>query len=234
MLPWVDAATARSGHPRRDRSASARTSSSPSARTASTGIRITSPFTSGRRRRSPRSATDAPALYYVTMPPGRMRAVVDTRRRAEPPGRRRDAFSGIADADAFGALAAAPTLVVEAGAFAVAQAGRASGVIASQLAGDALDLLSDERCRAPARYRALPARERRLARRRLHRAVRGPGIARTAAECAKPARPAALPVLRQPPDARGQRGARARRTAASNRACSAASAARFRSSPAFR
>lgn len=84
---------------------------------------------------------DAPALYYVTMPPGRMRAVLDAvahRRPGQPSGR----ILGIADVDAFGALAAAPTLVIEAGEF----AGRKLAAIKchrSQLDGDALDLLSE-------------------------------------------------------------------------------------------
>ena len=65
---------------------------------------------------------DAPALYYVTMPTGAMRAVVNhaadvtaaQRPHAAPPR----SILGVADADAFGALATAPTLVVETGAFA--------------------------------------------------------------------------------------------------------------------
>ena len=65
---------------------------------------------------------DAPALYYVTIPAGAMRAVVNHAadvaggrdRNAAPPR----SILGVADADAFGALAAAPTLVVETGKFA--------------------------------------------------------------------------------------------------------------------
>ena len=65
---------------------------------------------------------DAPALYYVTMPAGAMRAVVshaadvtaERDRDAAPPR----SILGVADADAFGALAAAPTLVVKTGEFA--------------------------------------------------------------------------------------------------------------------
>jgi LmbE family N-acetylglucosaminyl deacetylase len=65
---------------------------------------------------------DGPALYYVSMPPGAMRAVV--RHAGEAPAVRGAGsrsplrILGIADADAFGALAAPPTLVVEAGDFA--------------------------------------------------------------------------------------------------------------------
>ena len=67
-------------------------------------------------------ADDAPALYYVALPAGGMRAVVShaaatvARRGAgrQPPHR----ILGIGDADAFGALAPVPTLVVAAGDFA--------------------------------------------------------------------------------------------------------------------
>lgn len=55
----------------------------------------------------------APALYYVTMPPGQMRAVMD----ADPA--HRAVVPGLSDADAFGAAALPPTLVVPCGAFAV-------------------------------------------------------------------------------------------------------------------
>ncbi len=65
---------------------------------------------------------DAPALYYVSMPAGAMRAVVNHAADVTG-GRDRDAapprsILGVTDADAFGALAAAPTLVVETGRFA--------------------------------------------------------------------------------------------------------------------
>ena len=65
---------------------------------------------------------DAPALYYVTMPAGAMRAVVNHAANVTA-GRDLDAVPprsilGVADADAFGAHAAAPTLVVETGRFA--------------------------------------------------------------------------------------------------------------------
>jgi len=86
---------------------------------------------------------DAPALYYVSMPPGRMRAAVDAvaarTSNPEPPL----CILGIRDPDAFGALAPEPTLVVEAGAF----AGRKLAAIRchqSQLADDALAALTDE------------------------------------------------------------------------------------------
>ena len=67
-------------------------------------------------------ADDPPALYYVTMPPGAMRAVVnnavDTLASGGTGGEPLSGVLGVADADAFGALAAAPTLVVETSAFA--------------------------------------------------------------------------------------------------------------------
>jgi N-acetyl-1-D-myo-inositol-2-amino-2-deoxy-alpha-D-glucopyranoside deacetylase len=85
--------------------------------------------------------TDAPALYYVTMPPGRMRAVVDAAalRSGEGSPRR---ILGISDADAFGTLAAAPTLVIETGEFAVRKLA-AIKCHQSQLEGDALNALSE-------------------------------------------------------------------------------------------
>lgn len=54
----------------------------------------------------------APALYYVTMPPGQMRAV------AEHVASPAEVVPGLGDPDAFGALAEPPSLVVDAGAFA--------------------------------------------------------------------------------------------------------------------
>ncbi len=60
----------------------------------------------------------APALYYVTLPPGAIRAIVDTVEREVPDGRAHRLVFGIDDPDAFGALAAPPTLIVEAGRFA--------------------------------------------------------------------------------------------------------------------
>ena len=84
---------------------------------------------------------DAPALYYVTVPPGRMRAVVDAaavRSPGSPPGR----ILGIADADAFGAVATAPTLVIEAGELAIRKL-EAIKCHHSQLDGDALAVLAD-------------------------------------------------------------------------------------------
>ena len=89
---------------------------------------------------------DVPALYYVTIPTGAMRAVVDhaaevTAERspdATPP----HAILGVADADAFGALAATPTLVVETGMFA-AQKLRALSCHRSQFRDCALALVAD-------------------------------------------------------------------------------------------
>lgn len=62
-----------------------------------------------------------PALYYVTMPPGQMRAVVETatrRRDASTAVSQRDNVLGVGDPDAFGASAHSPTLVVRTGRFA--------------------------------------------------------------------------------------------------------------------
>ena len=88
---------------------------------------------------------DGPALYYVTMPGGCMRAVVqhvaatlaEQGIRGEPPRR----ILGIADADAFGALAAPPTLVVEVGPFAARKLA-AIHCHRTQLEDDALALVA--------------------------------------------------------------------------------------------
>lgn len=83
---------------------------------------------------------DGPALYYVTMPPGSMGAIVDhavqaAARNGSASAPPRLGF-GI-DADAFGAEAAPPTLVVDAGAFA-AQKLAAITCHRTQLADEAL------------------------------------------------------------------------------------------------
>ena len=86
----------------------------------------------------------APALYYVTMPPGQMRAVLDAataaaaRQRPETPAPR--GILGIADADAFGACATPPTLEVDIRAFATRKLA-ALRCHQTQMRGDALDLL---------------------------------------------------------------------------------------------
>ena len=88
----------------------------------------------------------APALYYVTMAPGGMRAVVDTVAAKTP--RRTTPYSilGVLDADAFGAEAAPPTLTIDVRACAARKLA-ALRCHRSQLEGDALDLLSDEEAR---------------------------------------------------------------------------------------
>ncbi|MEZ5293482.1 MAG: PIG-L family deacetylase [Vicinamibacterales bacterium] len=81
----------------------------------------------------------APALYYVTLPPGQMRAVADeAASRGAPPW----VVRGLDDPDAFGALAEAPTLVLNASAVAPrkVEALRCHG---SQVGGGALDGLDD-------------------------------------------------------------------------------------------
>jgi N-acetyl-1-D-myo-inositol-2-amino-2-deoxy-alpha-D-glucopyranoside deacetylase len=68
------------------------------------------------------SASDGkPALYYVTMPPGSMRAVVDHVTKAvtaREHGHAPQSIFGIDDADAFGSAASLPTLVVDVSRFA--------------------------------------------------------------------------------------------------------------------
>jgi N-acetyl-1-D-myo-inositol-2-amino-2-deoxy-alpha-D-glucopyranoside deacetylase len=90
------------------------------------------------------AGVDGPALYYVTIPPGSMRAVVQHAREILA-SRGQDRPSplqilGIADPDAFGAVAPAPTTIVDAAEF----AGRKLAAIRchrSQLIDDALDLV---------------------------------------------------------------------------------------------
>ena len=59
----------------------------------------------------------APALFYVTMPPGQMRGVLDAAGPRLPAGARRDLL-GIDQPDAFGAAAQPPTMVFHSGRFA--------------------------------------------------------------------------------------------------------------------
>jgi len=88
----------------------------------------------------------APALYYVTMAPGRMRAVIDTVAARIPPKGEPYSILGVSDADAFGAAAAPPTLILDVRAC-TARKLAALRCHRTQLAGDALDLLSDEEAR---------------------------------------------------------------------------------------
>ena len=83
-----------------------------------------------------------PALRYVSMPAGRMRAIVETAsndpEQADPRPR---LILGVADADAFGSMAPAPTLVMEAGEF----AGRKLAALRchrTQFEGSALEYVS--------------------------------------------------------------------------------------------
>jgi N-acetyl-1-D-myo-inositol-2-amino-2-deoxy-alpha-D-glucopyranoside deacetylase len=88
----------------------------------------------------------APALYYVTMEPGRMRSVIDTVAARIPPKGAPYSILGVSDADAFGAAAAPPTLILDVRACAARKLA-ALRCHRTQLAGDALDLLSDEEAR---------------------------------------------------------------------------------------
>ena len=95
---------------------------------------------------------DAPALYYVTMPPGVVRAMVNeylrqvTHDSKEPP-----AVLGVTNPDAFGAAAQAPTLVIDASKAAVRKLAalkchrtQIDGVIAHLSEADAARLLGVE------------------------------------------------------------------------------------------
>jgi N-acetyl-1-D-myo-inositol-2-amino-2-deoxy-alpha-D-glucopyranoside deacetylase len=83
---------------------------------------------------------DAPALYFVTMPPGQMEAVLAAAAPRLSAGSRRDLL-GIDDAAAFGAAAQPPTLVLHTGAFAARRLA-ALRCHRTQVAGGPFDQLS--------------------------------------------------------------------------------------------
>jgi LmbE family N-acetylglucosaminyl deacetylase len=83
---------------------------------------------------------DAPALYYVTMPPGQMRAMLAAVEPRLTPSSRRDIL-GIADAAAFGAAAQPPSLVLHTGLFAARKLA-ALQCHRTQVAGGPFDQLS--------------------------------------------------------------------------------------------
>lgn len=84
----------------------------------------------------------APALYYVTMPPRQMRAVVEAVASQGRAGESSSSILGI-DADAFGASAPLPTFVFEAGTFAARKLA-AIRCHDTQLVNDPLAMLSDD------------------------------------------------------------------------------------------
>jgi LmbE family N-acetylglucosaminyl deacetylase len=86
--------------------------------------------------------TAAPALYYVTLPRGTVRAIVDTVEQGSPDGRNHREVFGIDDPDAFGVLAPAPTLVVDVGDFAATKVA-ALRCHRSQLRDGALSVLEE-------------------------------------------------------------------------------------------
>ena len=75
-----------------------------------------------------------------------MRAVIDTVAARIPSGCAPYSILGVSAADAFGAAAAPPTLTIDVRAYAVRKLA-ALRCHRSQLAGDALDLVSDEEAR---------------------------------------------------------------------------------------
>jgi len=81
-----------------------------------------------------------PALFYVTIPPGQMRAVLDGAGPRLPAGARRDLL-GIDQPDAFGASAQPPTMIFHSGRFA-AQKLAALRCHRSQVAGGPFDHLN--------------------------------------------------------------------------------------------
>jgi LmbE family N-acetylglucosaminyl deacetylase len=87
---------------------------------------------------------EAPALFYVSMPRGRMRGVLSAAiAAAHPDASPPQGVLGIDEVDAFGLFAGAPTLVLEAGEFAATKLA-ALRCHRSQIAGDGLDLLPED------------------------------------------------------------------------------------------
>ena len=85
----------------------------------------------------------APALYYVTMPRGTIRRIVDWHVERSGAGARPTQVFGVASIDAFGVGAEPPTLVVDVAAFAARKLA-ALRCHRTQLAEDVLSLMSDE------------------------------------------------------------------------------------------
>lgn len=86
----------------------------------------------------------APALYYVTLPAGRMRKVVEhVAEVTRPPDRPPRQIFGVDDVDAFGSLALPPTLMVDSGAYATKKLA-AIRCHTSQLPGNALAHIPDD------------------------------------------------------------------------------------------
>jgi N-acetyl-1-D-myo-inositol-2-amino-2-deoxy-alpha-D-glucopyranoside deacetylase len=83
---------------------------------------------------------NAPALFYVTMPPGQMQRVLTAAAPRLKGASRRDLL-GIEDAAAFGAAAQPPTLVLDTGAFAARKLA-ALRCHRTQVAGGPFDQLS--------------------------------------------------------------------------------------------
>ena len=116
----------------------------------------------------------APALFYVSMPRGSMRGVLSAAAAAAHPDTPMpQRVLGVDEVDAFGLFAARPTLVIDAGEFAATKLA-ALRCHRSQIAGDGLDRLPADQAARAARRGTLSARDRRRARRSLHRAAGRP------------------------------------------------------------
>jgi N-acetyl-1-D-myo-inositol-2-amino-2-deoxy-alpha-D-glucopyranoside deacetylase len=86
----------------------------------------------------------APALFYVSLPAGAVRAIVDAgAKRVASDGEPLRPLFGVTDADAFGALAPGPTRVVDVGAFADRKLS-ALRCHRTQVEGTAIDLLGPQ------------------------------------------------------------------------------------------
>ena len=87
-------------------------------------------------------AEDGPALYYVTIPPGQMRRIVDELWSAEEAAAKASPLLGIANPDAFGLGAAPPSIVLDVAACAHRKLA-ALRCHQSQITNGALDRIGD-------------------------------------------------------------------------------------------
>ena len=85
---------------------------------------------------------DGPALYYVTMPPGQMRRIIDELWSAEESVAATSPLFGVADPDAFGVGATPPSIVIDVSACAHRKLA-ALKCHKSQISGGALARMSE-------------------------------------------------------------------------------------------
>lgn len=109
---------------------------------------------------------EGPALYYVTMPPGQMRRIVDELWSAEEAVAKTSPLFGVANPDAFGVGATPPSLVLDVSAcaqrkLAALKCHRSqihNGAVAKMVDGDAARFLGVEHFHRPpgSRFRSRP------------------------------------------------------------------------------